>query len=511
MDSVKALFVRETERAVASPRLSKSRFVSGLQCLKRLWWEVHERDAVEFEPDPATQARMTTGIHVGAVARDYVPGGLLIDEAHNQYGRRIAATHRALDRGARVVYEAAFSRGNVFVAVDILERIRQGFVLTEVKSTTSVKDEHVPDVAVQAHVLRKAGLPVVRMEVMHLNRECRHPDLSNLFVREDVTDQVEERLRTVPRQVAAQLAALRGPLPDVEPGDHCRVPYECPFMMRCWEPVPPHHVSTLYRIGRRAAELIEQGYETIDELPDELRLNAVAARQARAVKTGVPVVEPGLAEVLSSLESPIAFLDFETVQPAIPVWPGCRPYDQVSAQLSCHVLGRRSGLAHHEWLADGPGDPRPEIAERLLDACRSAGTVLAWSSFEKQRIAELAEAVPHRAAELRELAARITDFLALVRTHFYHPDFCGSFSMKSVLPVLVPELSYKGMEVADGALATVELERLLLSDPPLDRAERIRLRAALLAYCHQDTLGMVRVLERLKALAGSDGSRRRGR
>ena len=175
--------------------------MAGLQCHKLLWWMVHEPEAPELALDGQTQAVMDRGSRVGEVARRYVPGGVAIELPYNAYAERVALTRQAVDAGAPAVYEGSFSADGVFVAVDILEREGRGFRLVEVKSTASVKDHHIPDVAVQAHVLRRNGLDLVGAEVMHLNRECAYPDLSNLFVRSDVTDAVRAVAERVPNWI----------------------------------------------------------------------------------------------------------------------------------------------------------------------------------------------------------------------------------------------------------------------------------------------------------------------
>ena len=208
--------------------------MAGLQCHKLLWWMAHEPAAPELRIDESRQAVFDQGHRVGVLARSYAPGGVLIDLPYDAYEQRLEATRRALAGGASVVYEAAFRADGVFVSVDILQRRGDGFCLIEVKSTTSVKEQHVPDVAVQAHVLRRSGLGIARVEVMHLNRACAYPDLSDLFVRADVTEAVEARLAAVPGEIAAMTAMLAGPLPSVATGPHCARPYECPFTARCW-------------------------------------------------------------------------------------------------------------------------------------------------------------------------------------------------------------------------------------------------------------------------------------
>lgn len=481
--------------------LSKSKFTTGLQCDKRLWLSVHEKDAPELETDAAQQALFDRGSQVGEVARTYVPGGVLIDLPHYEIRERIAATERALEGGAKVIYEASFLADDVFVAVDILHRRGRRWTLTEVKSTTKVKAEHIPDGAVQTHVVRRAGLDVVRTEVMHLNRACRFPDLDDLFVRADVTERVEDEIAGVPREARRQLRVLRGREPDVEPGDHCTAPYDCPFIERCWPAASPeHHVSTLYRIGGKQLErLLDAGIETIHDLSDDVELGAIADRQRRAVQSGRVIVERGLKSALAELEHPIAFLDFETIALPIPIWDGCAPYDGVPVQFSCHVEHADGELRHHQWLAEGAGDPRPALAEALVRALRGAKTILAYNAgFEIGCIEDLRARVPELDKELGRAQRRVRDLLPIVREHVYHPDFGGSFSLKRVAPALVPELSYEGLAIGDGGTASVELERLLLRGSEMTEAERRELRRALLEYCRVDTLAMVEIVEGLR-------------
>jgi hypothetical protein len=298
-----------------------------------------------------------------------------------------------------------------------------------------------------------------------------------------VTEDVETALQEVQGASTAQLRMLEGPLPDVPTGDHCTSPYACPFLERCWPEAPPHHLRSLHRNP------------------------SIAERQRLAIQENRLVVETSLRDALEAVTYPCAVLDFETVQLAIPVWNGCRPYDQVPVQFSCHVVTEQNDITHHAWLANGSGDPRPEIAERVVEACRGANVVVAYNaSFERTILGQLADAVPEQAAALADIEARLLDALSLVRDNVYHPDFRGSFSLKSVLPALVPGMGYDGLEIASGGLATLKLRRLMF-DADVLPAERERTREALLQYCAVDTLGVVRLLERLRAVGRSDGAR----
>lgn len=480
-------------------QLSKSRFTVGLQCHKRLWLEVHEPGAPELARTPAEQAILDQGIRVGEVAREHVPGGVLIDAPHRDRARRVRETKRAIKSLAPVIYEAAFFEDGIFVATDILERDGGGWTLAEVKSTAKVKAAHIPDAAVQRYVLERAGLRVGRVEIMHLNRECQFPNLSNLFVRNDVTHQVELALPSIPGEARRQLKVLHGPCPNVPAGEHCHEPYECPFLPRCMPPLPKHHVSTLHRIRRtKVAELVQQGCHTILDLPDDIVLSAVTERQHKAVVAGRMIVEPGLGAALAALEPPVAYLDFETVALAIPVWKGCRPYDAVPVQFSVHFEDGQ----HHEWIADGPADPREKLAVALVDAVRGAKSIGAYNSpFERRCIQHLRENVPRVAEVLDHVIKRLVDVLPIVRDHVYHPDFGGSFSLKAVAPGLLGTDSYASLGVADGGMATVELERLIFSNR-LSDSERSSLRASLLAYCATDTSALKALTGRLRRLAG---------
>jgi hypothetical protein len=204
----------------------------------------------------------------------------------------------------------------------------------------------------------------------------------------------------------------------------------------------------------------------------------------------------------------VAFLDFETLSLAIPVWDGCTPWQQVPVQFSCHVLAADGSLAHREWIARDPEDPRPALASHLLEALAGARTVVAYNAgFEKRCLRVLAEGVPSLAPELDAIATGLVDLLPIVRNHLYHPGFQGSFSLKAVLPALVPELGYEDLQIGGGELASVELHRLMFQGDSLEGTKRKRLEEALLEYCAMDTLGLVRLLERLEALAraGGDG------
>lgn len=485
----------------AGHQISKSRFTAGVQCHKLLWWMVHEPDAKELQPDKVLQDLFDQGHQVGEVARTWFPGGVLITAPWWQRDQRVADTQAALASDAPVIYEASFHAAGVFAAVDILEKRDGGYRLIEVKSSTSQKEEHIADVAVQVHVVEASGLPVIAAEVMHLNKEFRHPDSGALLASTDVTAPVREMLPTVPSAVAEQQAMLHGPLPDVPIGLHCFEPRECAFSARCW-PDARDHISNLYNVGpKKVAGYLGRGIHSIADLPAGEKLNFTQKRQVKAIAEERLVVEPTLAKELEPFSGRLGFLDFETVARAIPVWPAMGPWHQAAAQFSYHELQPDGSCTHAEHLAEGPADARPGLAEAMVRATANAERVVTYSAFEKTRIRELQVAVPDLAPQLRELEEKLVDLLPVVRNCVYHPDFRGSFSLKYVLTPLVPDLTYNDLVIVDGRLASVEIARLLFVADRIPPDERDRVRQDLLDYCKRDTWAMERLLERLRELA----------
>ncbi|PYP00457.1 MAG: hypothetical protein DMD57_16360 [Gemmatimonadetes bacterium] len=485
-------------------RLSKSRFTSGLQCHKKLWWEVHEPDALELQPDKVLQDLFDQGRQVGEAARTRYPGGVLIDLPHHAGAARVAATREALDAGAPAVFEATFIADDTFVAIDVLEKQRDGYRLTEVKSSTSQKDEHISDVAIQARVAAACGVKITAAEVLHLNKEFRNPASGDLFARSDVTGAVAAFLPQVPDEIARQREMLAGPLPDVPVGLHCFEPRECPFMGRCW-PDMPDHIRHLAGVGpKRTAAYLARGITCIGDLPAREKLNFTQKRQLKAMAEQRIIVEPTLARELEPLIVPgrLGFLDFETIARAIPVWPGMAPWQQAAAQFSYHERQPDGTYTHAAFLAEGPEDARPPLARAMVRATASAERVVMYTPFEKTRIRELQQAVPELAAELAALEAKLIDLHPVVKNCVYHPDFRGSFSLKYILTPLVPELTYDDLVIVDGRVASVEIARLLFVADKIPRRERDRVRQDLLNYCERDTWAMVKLVERLRELAG---------
>jgi len=485
-----------------SMRISKSKFVAGVQCLKRLYLQVHSPELAE-QPDAAAEAIIEQGHKVGMLARRLFPRGVEVCE--RSLDQAIRATRELVaNPEIPALFEAAFEHDGVVVRVDVLHRRADGRLrLIEVKSSASLKEEHLDDVAIQYRVLSRCGLDVGSCCLAHVNRSFvfrgGNVDPWRFFRIRNVTRLVEKLQPKLTFQLRAAFTVLSMPAaPDVKPGSHCTAPVVCEFYDRCNSPRPDDHIGYLPRIHASAMEELEEmGIESIREIPDDFELSEIQRRAATCVQTGEPWYSPELRQVLDGLAYPLYFADFETVNPAIPPFAGMRPYDQLPFQWSVHVL-RQPGAEHehYEFLATGANDPRREFIESLCYALGESGNIVVYSAFESQRLSDLASWFPEFADRINAIQARLFDLLPIVRAHTYHPAYAGSYSIKSVLPALVPEMTYDGMEVADGQAAGLAWESLITG--LLDKTERDRIRKALLDYCGQDTLALVTVLEKLK-------------
>jgi len=487
-----------------STQLTKSLFTSGLQCHKKLWWEVHEPDARELQPDKVLQDLFNQGHLVGVRARSRYPGGILIDLPHGARDERVKATQDALKDGAPAIFEATFLADDTYVKVDVLEKTPDGHRLIEVKASNSQKPEHLGDVAIQQHVAQASGMTITSAQVLHLNGEFRYPDSGDLFESTDVTADVARVLPGVPAEIASQRAMLAGPIPTVRIGSQCDEPHECPFKTRCW-PDAPDHISNLTGVGPKKTDgYLNRGIERIGDLPPKEKLNDTQKRQLKAMAEKRLVVEPTLAGDLAPIlkAKRLGFLDFETIMRAIPVWTGMAPWQQAAAQFSYHERQPDGTYTHAAHLAEGPRDARPPLAEAMIEATAGADLILMYTHFEKTRIRELQAAVPALAKELLELEQKLFDLKPVVKNNVYHVDFLGSFSLKDILHPLVPELTYSDLVIVDGRVASVEIARLLFVADKIPKHERDRVRDDLLNYCERDTWAMVRLVEVLADLAG---------
>lgn len=484
------------------PRLSKSRFIAGLQCPLRLWHQINNPE-LSAKVSPAQQAVFDMGHEVGRLATRVYPSGVLITEDYLHHAKAVLSTQAALQNTEiGSVYEAAFLENGVRIRVDVLERVSGGkWNLVEVKSSTSVKENYTYDVAIQLHVLNAAGLKIDRVYLMHLNNQYAYDgntlDLNKLFALSDLT--------VFARKLKAEVSKLLGELksmlgapepPRILPSRHCKKPYLCEFWEHCTRDMPQHWIMELPGITQKRLDDLEgMGVSTIERTPDTFPLTKIQARIRESVITDSTYVSPKLAGLLTDVEYPVHFLDFETVSPAIPCYAKTKPYQAIPFQWSDHILHHDGTLDHKEYLSEDKADPREEFAQTLLQCLGEEGTIFIYTSYEKTVIKDLAGYLPALSGKLLALCDRFKDLYNIIRNHYYHPAFRGSFSLKSVLPALVPEMSYDDLEIKEGSLASVEY--LKMRDPSTTPANKQAIKDNLLTYCGHDTLAMVKIRDEL--------------
>ncbi|MBK6650666.1 MAG: DUF2779 domain-containing protein [Betaproteobacteria bacterium] len=482
---------------------SKSKLLALRQCPKRLWLEIHRPNL--REDSAATEASFQAGNQVGEIARQiYDPHklGALIDVNADGFTG-------ALERSAELlkldqpIFEAGFSAGGALAFADVMlpEQIgdQQVWHMVEVKSSTSVKDYHRDDVAVQAYVAQSAGVALQSIALAHIDSSWTYPgngDYRGLLKESDLTEEAFSRTEEVQAWVAqAQQTAALPAEPAIETGLHCDTPYACGFYDYCTrnQPKAQYPIHWLPRFGAAAQAFADQGVFELAQVADDLLNPKQLLVKTHTLANTVYFDAEGAAADLAPYPLPAYFLDFETINFAVPIWKGTRPYQQNVFQFSLHTLAESGHLAHCEFLDVSGEDPAMPFAQALIAGCGTRGPVYVYNAgFEGSRIRELAARYPELSAALLAIHDRMVDLLPIARDRYYHPSQQGSWSIKKVLPAVVPELRYDRLDgVQDGGMAMEAFQEAIHPSTLLERKAQIK--KQLLAYCKLDTYAMVRL------------------
>jgi hypothetical protein len=481
--------------------LSKSKVLSGWQCHRKLWLEVHDPDKAQV--DESMERVFEIGHQVGELAQRMFPGGVLI--GHDQdLGSALEETkQRMSEPGPVTLFEATFRHQGVLVRVDVLERDEHDRIrLIEVKAGTRVKPVNYIDCSVQAWVLTGLGIPPDWVELAHINNGFVYPgndEYEGIVIFADVTDRVASALGSVPRWIDEYRQMLSAAEPDILIGPQCRNPYTCAFLPYCTPELPDYPVTTLPGGGKVIWELLADGIDDIRDIPEDRLTNPGQQWARRVTIEGKPDLNPAAAEELAVLGWPRYYFDFETVSFTVPIWEGTRPYQALPFQWSCHVQTEDGALEHREWLADGGAPPMRECAETLLKALGDSGPIFTYTKYELSVLTTLSAFYPDLSARLDAVIDRLYDLYPLTKANYYHPDMRGSWSIKAVLPTVAPDMDYNKLgEIREGMGASEAF--LEIMDPGTSDDRREQLRSDLVQYCAYDTLAMVRVV---KALGGA--------
>ncbi len=454
--------------------------------------------------DSQSQMHMRLGQEVGMLARERYPGGE-IGRIPGAIDVSLQRTQDLIKAGVQILYEPAFQSHGVFILADIIVMSEQGWRLIEVKSSSEVKDQHLWDLAVQLFVLRGSGLLVEDAVLLHMNRAYVRQgalDLGALFQESSLILQVEELLPQVEASISDSIRHLDAAvIPDRDIGSYCKDPVDCDFIGRCWSHLPDPSVFDVYRLTMvKKFELYHAGISRMEEIPATYALPSSSAFHTEAHKAGVPILKRSeLRSFVQELAYPLYFLDFETYSIPIPPFDRLSPYTHVPFQYSLHVQEQPgSPVEHSGYLAVAGRDPREAFLDQLLKETEGRGDIIVYNAvFERSVLKKLAEQLPAYVDPIHERIDRLVDLMDPFRQRlFWSPEMGGSVSLKSVLPALVPDLTYSDLAVQDGIQAMdVYLKLEDLGDSSAAEAQR----EALWEYCKLDTLAMVRILDTLRS------------
>ena len=485
-------------------RLSKSTFIRGLQCEKSLYLYKHHYKLKD--PTPLSlQAVFDQGTNIGLLAQELFPNGVdASPENHFKMVESVGKTLNFITQGESIIYEATFQFNNVLAALDILVKDQEGWKAYEVKSSTKVSETYVKDAAIQYYTIANSGIDLKDISIVHINNEyVKEGELKvqQFFTIESVYDRVLQYLPKIPNEVRKLRGVIEGPsMPKVDIGSHCSDPYDCDFKGTCWRHIPDYSVFDISRLSKsKKFDLYNQGVVTMDQIDlSQIDLNSNQVLQVQSEVNGTTHVNMDeIRNFTRGLCYPLYFLDFETIGPAVPKYKGSRPYQQLVFQYSLHIQETSSAeIIHSEYLANPIEDPRVGFIEQLIKDCGTSGDIIVYNiGFERGKINDLIKVFLQYSNELRGIVNRLKDLMIPFQQKWYYtPEMKGSYSIKYVLPALVPELSYGDLEIKEGGTASNTFLSMVNGSFEGDIEKT---RRHLLEYCKLDTFAMVKILDKL--------------
>lgn len=482
--------------------LTKNAFLAALDCPAKGW---HARHQDRELPSWERRWQFFQGQEVHRLAAEWVGPGILV--RRTPFEEAVEDTRRAVaERRADLLYEASFAAAGCGARADILRWDGHGWLVGEVKSGQSpkpgesAKDEYLADLAYTVMVATGAGLPVRGARLILLNRDhaLAMPDRGR-FVELDVSAEVFPLAADFARRAETLVAQVTADHPP--PATLIEACTSCDsFAELCLGREIPDPIFLIPHLrGRRFASLAP--YRRLSALPSGVDLTEAQHEALVVLRADGPVVDRRTLAELDALEWPARYLDFETAMPALPWHEGDTPYTTIPTQFSVHRLETPGGApSHTEHLADLDGDGRRLLTERLLEALGDRGSIVTYSGYEQSRLKELAARFPDLRGDLERILTRLFDLEPFFKRAYRHPAFRGRTSIKNVLPVLVPDLSYAQLAVGNGGDAAGLFA--LMKRGQIPEAEHPRHRQDLLDYCRLDTLAMVRLHEALRGVLG---------
>lgn len=491
---------------MTKPKLSKSQYIKGLFCPLRLWLYKYQKDLIP-EIDEAQQAVFDTGHEVGLLAQKYFDGGIEITEDFTQISKAIISTQKAVTSGEAIIYEAcACSNEGVYSRIDILKKVddpnsnEAEWDLIEVKSSTKVHPYHIDDLALQYYAFTGAGYKIRKCFLMHINNQYVRNgeiDIRELFTQSDITSEVLSKQEEIKTKSDELLKLDKKNKPKAEIGPRCKKHFKCEYKDHCWPKVPKISVFNFFS-EKKALKLIDKKIVEPKDLnkKDYPKGNKLIELEAYLNKT-THIEKDKIKGWLNSLTYPVYHFDFETINPAIPLFDGMTPYKMYPFQFSLHIQETKGGPCKHiEFLNEALKDFREDIIKSMLNNLGKKGSIIAYySSFEMDRIKDLASDFPKYSGELLTLLERFVDIYEPFKNRWlYHPNQNGSASLKATYPSFIGN-DYSKLEIQEGGNASRLYLDFLKSG--LNEKEKNVLLNNLKKYCELDTLAMVKLLELL--------------
>jgi len=486
--------------------ITKSDFLRHLQCYKYLWLYKNRKDLIPKDIESEMERKFDDGYEVEEYAYLLFPNG--VDAKDGDFKKAIVKTSKLVSAKKPAIFQPTFSVNNLFCRSDIIvfNSKTDHWDLYEVKSATEVKDIYIYDLAFQNVCIKDSGLKVGKTYVIHVNNSyIRHGEIEpkKLLTVEDVSEEVEKIANETRDQIETAWKVLTQTAePTARILKQCHDEYTCAFVDYCWRGLPEHSIYDISFSKDKLNKLLDMGVLRLEDVPAEMITAAKAQKHHEAVKTNkVFIDKKGIEEELSELEYPLYFLDYETFSPAIPLFDGYRPYQRIVFQYSLHVQEKPDAeVKHYEFLWDKFSDPTKVLADSLLKIIGPKGCVIAWNmGFEAGCNKEMGKRYPESANFFIDVNGRMVDLMNSFKKGYYvDRHFKNSASLKAVLPVLVPKLSYDELSIHEGMTAS-NFWRLMI-DPATKKEKAKKIYDNLLKYCELDTLAMVEILRVLKSV-----------
>ncbi|MCK9280772.1 MAG: DUF2779 domain-containing protein [Melioribacteraceae bacterium] len=487
--------------------LSKSSYIKGLQCEKQLYFYKHNYDLKDSVSEMQL-AIFKKGTDTGILAQSLFPDGIDASaSSHFKYKEGIEKTSKLMLNQNQTIYEAAFVYDEILVIADIVVKSGNTINVYEVKSGTSVTNVIINDAAIQYHVISNAGYKINDFSIIYINRNYIRDgelDIDSLFKIKSVKQKIKSLQKNIYKNINHFNEILsQSEAPQIGIGSHCTNPYQCSFIGTCWKDVPVYSIFNIAGLSQeKKFDLYNKGITELKNIPGDYPLTPLQWLQVNSELRNEKVIkQKEIKSFLAKLKYPLYFLDFESFQPAVPIFDKSKPYQQIPFQFSLHIKeSEDSQLKHYEFLAEPATDPRTKLADALIPLIGNSGSIVVYNKvYEVSILNKIATDFPEYAEDLANILSKIVDLMEpFEKRYYYSPDLKGSYSIKYVLPSLVPELSYAGLAIKEGGEASLFYEQLLHEE---DYRKIESVKEALLRYCELDTLAMVKIVERLREIS----------